>query len=103
MARIAGIDIPRNKQIAYSLRYIFGIGLSQAKNICDQAGVDQNIIVQNLSEKQVISIRTAMTDLQVKVEGTSVKKVVEEVKVEESPVETVKKEKENKTVKEEDK
>ena len=69
MARIAGIDIPRNKQIAYSLRYIFGIGLSQAKNICDQAGVDQNIIVQNLSEKQVISIRTAMTDLQVKVEG----------------------------------
>ena len=47
MARIAGIDIPRNKQIAYSLRYIFGIGLSQAKNICDQAGVDQNIIVQN--------------------------------------------------------
>ena len=46
MARIAGIDIPRNKQIAYSLRYIFGIGLSQAKNICDQAGVDQNIILE---------------------------------------------------------
>ena len=73
MARIAGIDIPRNKQIAYSLRYIFGIGLSQAKNICDQAGVDQNIIVQNLSEKQVISIRTAMTDLQVKEEEISQK------------------------------
>ena len=80
MARIAGIVIPRNKQIAYSLRYIFGIGLSQAKNICDQAGVDQNIIVQNLSEKQVISIRTAMTDLQVKVEGTLRSEVAMNVK-----------------------
>ncbi|HIB53125.1 MAG TPA: 30S ribosomal protein S13 [Candidatus Marinimicrobia bacterium] len=69
MARIAGIDIPRNKKVSYSLRYIFGIGLTQAKNICDKAGVDQNIIVQNLSEDQVVSIRTAMTDLQVTVEG----------------------------------
>ena len=80
MARIAGIYIPRNKQIAYCLRYIFGIGLSQAKNICDQARVDQNIIVQNLSEKQVISIRTAMTDLQVKVEGTLRSEVAMNVK-----------------------
>ena len=80
MARIAGIDITRNKQIAYSLRYIFGIGLSQAKNICDQAGVDQNIIVQSLSEKQVISIRTAMTELQVKVEGTLRSEVAMNVK-----------------------
>ena len=69
MARIAGIDIPRNKKVSYSLRYIFGIGLTQAKNICDKAGVDQNIIVQNLSADQVVSIRTAMTDLQVTVEG----------------------------------
>ena len=51
------------------MRYIFGIGLTKAKNICDIAGVDQNIIVQNLSEDQVVSIRTAMTDLQVTVEG----------------------------------
>ena len=43
MARIAGIDIPRNKKVSYSLRYIFGIGLTQAKNICDKAAVDQNI------------------------------------------------------------
>ena len=46
MARIAGIDIPRNKKVSYSLRYISGIGLTQAKNICDKPGVDQNIIVQ---------------------------------------------------------
>ena len=70
MARIAGIDIPRNKQVAFSLTYIFGIGLTQAKNICARAGIDNDIIVQKLSEKQVVSIRNAMSDLYIKVEGT---------------------------------
>lgn len=69
MARIAGIDIPRDKKVPYSLRYIFGIGLTQAKNICDKAGVDQDIRVKDLTEEQEVNIRSAISDLGIKVEG----------------------------------
>ena len=69
MARIAGIDIPRDKKIPYSLRYIFGIGLTQARNICDKAGVDQDIRVIDLTEEQEVNIRSAIGDLGIKVEG----------------------------------
>ena len=69
MARIAGIDIPRDKKVAYSLRYIYGIGLTQAQLICDKAGVDQNIRVKDLKEDQEINIRKAIDDLEIKVEG----------------------------------
>ena len=69
MARIAGIDIPREKKVPYSLRYIYGIGLTTAKEICDKAGVDQELRVQELSEEQVTSLRNAINELDVKVEG----------------------------------
>ncbi|MBH50118.1 MAG: 30S ribosomal protein S13 [Candidatus Marinimicrobia bacterium] len=69
MARIAGVDIPRNKKVAYSLRYVYGIGHSQARNICDKAKVNQETRVENLKEKDVIAIRKAITDLEIKVEG----------------------------------
>ncbi len=69
MARIAGIDIPRDKKVAYSLRYIYGIGLTQAKAICSEAKVDENIRVKDLKEKQVIAIRNAIAKLEIKVEG----------------------------------
>lgn len=69
MARIAGIDIPREKKVPYSLRYIYGIGLTTAKEICDKAGVDQELRVQELSEEQVTSLRNAVNELDVKVEG----------------------------------
>ena len=69
MARIAGIDIPREKKVPYSLRYIFGIGLTQAKNICDKAGVDQDTRVKDLTEEQEVNIRSAIDDLGIKVEG----------------------------------
>ena len=42
MARIAGVDIPRDKRIVISLTYIYGIGVSTAEKICSVAGVDQN-------------------------------------------------------------
>ena len=44
MARIAGIDIPRDKKVAFSLRYIYGIGMTKAKAICAEAKVDDNIL-----------------------------------------------------------
>jgi len=69
MARIAGVDIPRNKKVAYSLRYVYGIGHSQARNICDKAKVNQEARVEDLKEKDVIAIRKAITDLEIKVEG----------------------------------
>lgn len=69
MARIAGIDIPRDKKVPYSLRYIFGIGMSQAISICDKAGIDQNIRVKDLTEDQEVGIRSAINDLGIKVEG----------------------------------
>ena len=42
MARIAGVDIPKDKKVAYSLRYVHGIGLKTALDICEQAKVDPN-------------------------------------------------------------
>ena len=69
MARIAGIDIPREKKIPYSLCYIHGIGLSTAKEICDKAKVDQDARVKDLSDDQVASVRDAITLLDIKVEG----------------------------------
>ncbi|MFC1785390.1 30S ribosomal protein S13 [Candidatus Neomarinimicrobiota bacterium] len=69
MARIAGIDIPRDKKVAFSLSYVYGIGFSQAQNICEKAGIDQDIRVNDLNEDQEIGIRKAIVDLGIKVEG----------------------------------
>lgn len=69
MARIAGIDIPRDKKVPYSLRYIHGIGLTVAKEICTNAKVDQELRIKDLSENQVTALRTAIADLDLKVEG----------------------------------
>ena len=69
MARIAGIDIPREKKVPYSLCYIHGIGLTTAIEICERVKVDHNARVKDLSDVQVTSIRDALTALEVKVEG----------------------------------
>jgi len=69
VARIAGIDIPRNKKLAFSLRYVHGIGLTQANAICSVAKIDPDIRVQDLSEDQVIAIREAINQLELKIEG----------------------------------
>ena len=69
MARIAGVDIPREKKVPYSLCYIHGIGLPTAIEICERAKVDHDARVKDLSDVQVTSIRDALTALEVKVEG----------------------------------
>jgi small subunit ribosomal protein S13 len=69
MARIVGVDIPRNKKIAYSLCYIHGIGLSTAVRICNKAKIDIEKRVQDLTEKQVVSIRETISALGINVEG----------------------------------
>ena len=57
MARIAGIDIPKNKRGVIALTYIFGIGRSKAKNILADAKVDEQIKVQDWNDEQIASIR----------------------------------------------
>ncbi|MBE77424.1 MAG: 30S ribosomal protein S13 [Candidatus Marinimicrobia bacterium] len=69
MARIVGVDIPRNKKIAYSLCYIHGIGLSTAVMICEKAKIDTEKRVQDLTEKQIVSIRETISSLGINVEG----------------------------------
>ena len=69
MARIVGVDIPRNKKIAFSLCYIHGIGMSTALEICKTAKIDTDKRVQELSEKQISSIREIISSLEINVEG----------------------------------
>ena len=57
MARIAGIDIPKNKRGVIALTYIFGIGRSKAKNILADAKVDENVKVQVWNDEPIASIR----------------------------------------------
>jgi small subunit ribosomal protein S13 len=57
LARIAGVDLPRDKRIEYALPYIYGIGLTSAKRIVAQAGVDPNTRVRDLTEAESSRLR----------------------------------------------
>ena len=69
MARIAGVDLPRNKKLQYGLTYIYGIGFTFAGEICEKAGVDPDIRVQDLTETQAKDLRDVITK-EYRVEGT---------------------------------
>jgi small subunit ribosomal protein S13 len=69
MARISGIDLPKNKRGEIGLTYIFGIGRSTAQKILTEAGIDFNTKVQDWTDEQLSSIRGIIND-QVKVEGS---------------------------------
>ncbi|MET3112392.1 small subunit ribosomal protein S13 [Pedobacter sp. CG_S7] len=68
MARISGIDLPRNKRGEIGLTYIFGVGRSTAQRILTEAGIDLNKKVQDWSDDELSVIRTIIND-KVKVEG----------------------------------
>lgn len=68
MARIAGIDLPKNKRIEIALTYIYGLGRSTAQDILTAAGVDFNTRTENLTEAEVGKIREII-DRNHKVEG----------------------------------
>ena len=55
MARISGVDLPRNKSISIALSYIYGIGRFQSKKILDAIGIDHSIKTGDLSEEQILS------------------------------------------------
>jgi len=69
MARIAGIDLPREKRIEIALTYIFGIGPKTAQRLLSQSGVDPNTRVKDLGEEDEKKLRDAIGTLEIKVEG----------------------------------
>ena len=69
MARIAGVDLPREKRVEIALTYIYGIGRSTARKILDEAGISYDLKVQDWSDEQVGAIRSKIADMGIKVEG----------------------------------
>ena len=72
MARISGVDLPRNKKIEFALTYIHGIGPKTSSNILDKVGIDKNIRVHELDDQQVILIRNEISNYDVEGELRSV-------------------------------
>jgi small subunit ribosomal protein S13 len=68
MARISGVDIPRDKRVEISLRYIFGIGATKARKVCEEARVEGGVRVRDLTEPQVARLREVI-DRSLTVEG----------------------------------
>jgi small subunit ribosomal protein S13 len=79
MARIAGIDLPRNKRIEVALTYIFGVGRSSAAAICDKAEVDRSSKTDQLSDSEVVRLREIIEN-QYKVEGDLRREVQQNIK-----------------------
>ena len=79
MARIAGVDIPREKRLEVSLTYIFGIGPSVARQMCEATGVDPGTRVRDLTDEEVNRIRT-WVDANLRVEGDLRREVSQDIK-----------------------
>ncbi|MBQ0080890.1 MAG: 30S ribosomal protein S13 [Alistipes sp.] len=69
MARIVGVDLPKNKRGEIGLTYIYGIGRSTAQKILDKCGISYDIKVDNWTDEQVGAIRAAIAEMDIKVEG----------------------------------
>ena len=68
MARIVGVDLPKNKRGVIALTYIYGIGKSTASKIMEEAKIDKNIKVQDWTDDQIATLRTILNE-EYKVEG----------------------------------
>ena len=79
MARIAGVDIPREKRLEISLTYIFGIGLTTSQRVCDDLELDRNTKVSNLTEDEVNKIRQYV-DQNLTIEGDLRRDVQNDIK-----------------------
>ena len=79
MARISGVDIPREKRLEIALTYIFGVGRSTALKLCKELGLDHNTRVRNLTEEEINRIR-AYVDANLTVEGDLRRDVQQDIK-----------------------
>ncbi|MAI79384.1 MAG: 30S ribosomal protein S13 [Deltaproteobacteria bacterium] len=80
MARIAGVDLPRNKRIEISLTYIFGVGRTTASAICQKADVGEGTRTDQLSESEIIKLREVIEN-DYKVEGDLRREVTQNIKM----------------------
>jgi small subunit ribosomal protein S13 len=79
MARISGVDIPRNKRVEVSLTYIYGIGISSSREILSEAGVNRDTRVRDLAESEVMRLRQVI-DRRFTVEGDLRREVAMNIK-----------------------
>jgi small subunit ribosomal protein S13 len=79
MARISGVDIPREKRLEISLTYIYGVGRTKAREICQATGLSVDTRVRDLTDDEVAKIRTYV-DANVKVEGDLRRDIAQDVK-----------------------
>ena len=69
MVRLVGVDLPRNKKVAYALTYIHGIGLTSARKIIENAEIDANTRVYDLTTEQTVALRQTLENTDLKLEG----------------------------------
>jgi len=79
VARISGVDIPREKRLEISLTYIFGVGRTTAQTVCEAVGIDRNTRVRDLTDEEVARLRTWI-DTNVKVEGDLRRDIQQDIK-----------------------
>lgn len=79
MARIAGVDIPRDKRVVISLTYLYGVGDTTAQTICEALKIDPSTRVRELTEEEVANIRT-FVDQNLKIEGDLRRDVAQNIK-----------------------
>ena len=79
MARIAGVDLPRDKRLEIGLTYIYGIGLTRAQKVCAETGVDPNTRIRQLTDDEVTRIRRFI-EANFEVEGDLRREVQQNIK-----------------------
>jgi len=79
MARIAGVDLPRDKRLEIGLTYIFGVGRSRAREACEALGIDADTKVRDLTDDEVVRIRQ-FVDANFRVEGDLRREVAQNIK-----------------------
>ncbi len=79
MARIAGVDIPREKRLEISLTYIFGVGRTTAKKVCSETGMNVDTRVRDLTDEEVARLRNWI-DANLKVEGDLRRDIQQDIK-----------------------
>jgi len=79
MARIAGVDLPREKRVEIGLTYIFGVGTTRARETCEALGIDRDTRIRDLTDDEVARIRQYI-DVNFRVEGDLRREVTQNVK-----------------------
>jgi small subunit ribosomal protein S13 len=78
MARIAGVELPQNKRVEVGLMYIYGVGLTSARKILEETGIDVNIRVKNLTEEQISKLNNYI-DKHFTVEGALRRQITQNI------------------------